>query len=250
MMSHLVSNALLAQQQKSWRIISDHCKGEKGRRGLFLEHIHPLLGEGVMLLDAGCGKGRGTVTEYKEHVRVAVGLDLGYEDLKQNQTVHTRVQGDVQQLPFKDTAFDVVVSQWCIEHLAIPRVFFAEVGRVLKLGGHFVFATPNLYNYITILARLTPLRVHKFFNRVLLHGDDEDMFRTFYRANTVTCLDRQLSVVGLRRVHISLYEEPPWLWTFSPSMCKLALRYRDSIMCSRRLVRFCGIIMATYRKET
>lgn len=250
MIFQLASRALLTRQKKSWRIIGDHCTEEKGRRQLFFECIYPLLGEKVALLDAGCGKGRGTVTDYKDHVRCAVGLDLGYEDLKQNQKVHACVQGDVHQLPFKDMAFDVVVSQWCIEHLMTPGVFFAEVGRVLKFGGHFVFATPNLYNYITVLARLTPLGVHKFFNRVLLHVSGEDTFRTYYRANTITRLDRQLSVVGLRRLHLSLYEEPPWLWTFSPIMCRLALRYRDAIMRSRRLLRLCGIIMATYRKET
>ncbi len=243
------ARTLLSQQRKSWQVIKERCNQQKGRRELFLDQLGPVLHRSATLLDAGCGKGRGTPADYRKYVRSAVGLDLSLEDLQQNSTVHSWVQGDVQLFPFRDRVFDIVVSQWCIEHLKHPGLFFSEMSRILKPSGHFVFCTPNMYNYITCLSRITPLSIHKFFNKLLLHIDESDTFPTFYRANTVAKLDKYLGQCGLVRRGITMYEEPPWLWTFSPSLCRLALRYREVIMRSQRLNMFCGIIFAVYQKE-
>jgi ubiquinone/menaquinone biosynthesis C-methylase UbiE len=50
--------------------------------------------------------------------------------------------GLVEKLPFPDATFDVVVSRLVIHHLPddLKRKAFAEIFRVLKLGGHFLVA--------------------------------------------------------------------------------------------------------------
>lgn len=248
MVMERIGGLLLRQRHKCWTLISEHCREQKGRKELFFETVNPVINKNSLLLDAGCGKGRGLAQDYKDLVKLAIGIDVSFNDLQHNHSMHSHVQGDVHILPFREEIFDVVVSQWCIEHLRIPTRFFSDVCRILKPGGYFIFCTPNLYCYITLVSRITPLWVHRYFNRALLGIDERDVFETYYRANTIRKLDRQLSECGLFRRRVLLYEEPPWLWTFSVMLCKAALKYRDLVMRSRRLNRFCGVIFAVYQK--
>lgn len=49
---------------------------------------------------------------------------------------------DLQSLRFPDDSFDLVVTQDVFEHIADPRLAFAEVARVLRPGGSHVFTIP------------------------------------------------------------------------------------------------------------
>ena len=49
---------------------------------------------------------------------------------------------DVQRLTFADESFDLVTSTEVFEHVADDRRGFAEIYRVLKPGGNFVFTVP------------------------------------------------------------------------------------------------------------
>lgn len=49
-----------------------------------------------------------------------------------------------QRLPFPDGSFDLVLLTEVLEHLDSHFQILAEVSRVIRPGGHFVFSTPNL----------------------------------------------------------------------------------------------------------
>ena len=49
-----------------------------------------------------------------------------------------------QRLPFEDGSFDVVLMTEVLEHLDSQFHIVAEVSRVVRSGGFFVFSTPNL----------------------------------------------------------------------------------------------------------
>jgi SAM-dependent methyltransferase len=49
-----------------------------------------------------------------------------------------------QRLPFEDNSFDVVLMTEVLEHLDSQFHIVAEVSRVVRSGGFFVFSTPNL----------------------------------------------------------------------------------------------------------
>lgn len=57
---------------------------------------------------------------------------------------------DGQRLPFRDGAFDSVVSSHVIEHLARPVGALRDMVRVLRIGGYMVHIIPD--------ARFTPHR--------------------------------------------------------------------------------------------
>lgn len=108
---------------------------------------HARVREGHQLLDVACGTGVVAVTAARRGARVT-GLDLTPELLvraRENANLAgvdvTWREGDVEQLPFEDGAFDVVLSQY--GHMFAPRpdVAIGEMLRVLKPGGTLAFST-------------------------------------------------------------------------------------------------------------
>ncbi len=63
------------------------------------------------------------------------------------------VEGDMQnRLPFKDGAFDIIISVEGIEHIDTQEYFIQELRRVLKPGGRLILSTPNI---LSIRSRLS-----------------------------------------------------------------------------------------------
>ena len=99
------------------------------------------------VLDVACGTGVVAVTAARRGARVT-GLDLTPELLeraRENAEI-AKVeidfhQGDVEKLPFDDSEFDVVLSQF--GHIFAPRpdAAIAEMLRVLRPGGIIAFST-------------------------------------------------------------------------------------------------------------
>ena len=99
------------------------------------------------VLDVGCGTGVVAVTAARRGARVT-GLDLTPELLERARenaaTAKVTIdfhEGDVEHLPFDNSEFDVVLSQY--GHMFAPRpdVAIAEMLRVLRPGGTIAFST-------------------------------------------------------------------------------------------------------------
>jgi len=99
------------------------------------------------VLDAGAGNGA---------IELAFSADdrfrvVSVESLW-NETAHRlhvrRVIADAAALPFRDGAFDAVLSLETIEHLVRPREAGAETCRVLRDGGIILLTTPPKWRYL------------------------------------------------------------------------------------------------------
>ena len=108
---------------------------------------------GQRMLDVACGTGVVSITAARLGASVT-GLDLTPELLeraRENARIAGVIvdwhEGDVENLPFGDAAFDVVLSQY--GHIFAPRpdVAIGEMLRVLKPGGTIAFSTwpPELF---------------------------------------------------------------------------------------------------------
>ncbi len=114
---------------------------------------HARVRAGHRVLDVACGTGVVAITAARLGARVT-GLDLTPELLeraRENAGIagvdidwH---EGDAEQLPFGDAAFDVVLSQFGHMFAPRPEVAVAEMLRVLKPGGMIAFSTwpPELF---------------------------------------------------------------------------------------------------------
>jgi len=102
---------------------------------------------GQSVLDVGCGTGSLTLTAKAVAGAGDVhGIDPAPEmiEVSRRKAARKRVEidfrvGVIEQLPFDDGAFDVVLSSLMLHHLPddLKRRGLAEVARVLKPGGRF-----------------------------------------------------------------------------------------------------------------
>lgn len=114
---------------------------------------HARIAAGQRVLDVACGTGVVAITAARAGATVSA-LDLtpqllehARENAKLAGVEIDWREGDAEQLPFGDRAFDVVLSQY--GHMFAPRPEFAvsEMLRVLKPGGTIAFSTwpPELF---------------------------------------------------------------------------------------------------------
>ena len=109
---------------------------------------------GREVLEVGCGRGGGSsyISRYLAPKHVT-GLDVAASQIAFCHRVHGNsviefVTGRAESLPFEDDSFDVVVnveSSFCYGDMA---AFLAEVDRVLRPGGHFLFAEFRLVHEV------------------------------------------------------------------------------------------------------
>jgi SAM-dependent methyltransferase len=94
------------------------------------------------VLEVGGGEG-----ELAERIREELGAEvIGIDqsermvEIQQSKGIDARV-GDVQELPFADGEFDVVVAAWMLYHVPDLDRGLAEIARVLERGGRLVAVT-------------------------------------------------------------------------------------------------------------
>jgi 2-polyprenyl-3-methyl-5-hydroxy-6-metoxy-1,4-benzoquinol methylase len=107
-----------------------------------------LLKPGDRILEIGCGIGT-IVFELAGQGYDARGTDISQVAIEYGRSKYAGIQLDVQpaeELMYGDGAFDVVLSFDLFEHIARIDRHVAEVCRVLKPGGYYLFQTPNKWS--------------------------------------------------------------------------------------------------------
>lgn len=207
--------------------------------------VAALLPPGGALLDLGCGRdslAAGPITQAGH----AVGIDLSRADLRANSVVHHALLADGGALPLATASFDLVISQWVVEHLARPRPVFAEISRVLRPGGHVLVFTTNAWNYVPLASRLLPDSLQQLLIARLLKRPTHESFPTFYRANTPAALTRLARSAGLAPVELRFVGNPFYL-AFAVPLFRLALGFEQLTDWSA-LRRFKLYLLAVFRK--
>lgn len=149
--------------------------------------------------------------------RRVIGVDL-CESILRNKDLDQAVIADGCRLPFPGGHFDLVVSDYTLEHIGNPLEFLAETARVLKPGGSFFFRTPNQYHYTAWITRLVPFRFHRALANWAQGASEKvfERFPTFYRLNSrrrILSLCRQ---VGFKKAEVRLIETEPTYLVFHP----------------------------------
>jgi malonyl-CoA O-methyltransferase len=104
--------------------------------------VAPLIEAAVprRALDVGSGTGRNLSLCRAAGARLAVGVDLSMPMLARRLKGTWGVCADACQLPFPDSAFDLVCSSLMVGDIATLAAWVSEAERVLAPGGHLVYS--------------------------------------------------------------------------------------------------------------
>ncbi len=165
--------------------------------------LEEIVSEDTHILDLGCGwhflreHWAGDERKLLGRIGWIVGVDVDEEAIRRHRSIRSRVLGDAGRLPFAERSFDLVTANMVVEHLSAPREQFAEIRRVLKPGGIFLFHTPNLDGYIARMAQRIPEALKGGLASVLEARSSEDVYQTHYLANTEQDIREAAGKAGL-----------------------------------------------------
>ena len=192
---------------------------ESGDYGVFATHLEKgaleffdrvNIPSGIRLLDVGCGAGQLTLPAARKGIHVT-GLDLAANLVQQARTkaadegLTIQVdEGDVEDLPYPDASFDVVMSLIGSMFAPRPELVASEMSRVCRPGGNIIMGnwTPegHIGQMFKVIGKHVPPPPH--FPSPLLWGDE------------TTC--RQRLATGVRDLKITRYLYP-FEYPFAPA---------------------------------
>ena len=162
------------------------------------------------MLDCGCGNG-GVARLIRERVREVVAIDVEPDASWQDGPGLSFHVADAEQLPFPDSAFDVVHSKDSLHHMEAPERALAEYRRVLRPGGTALIIEANRYNP-AFYPHMTLTLGHQHFTRrrfraLVTEAFPHARFGAF-EAHYVPPLERALALQNL--VEEALERLPPF----------------------------------------
>jgi len=117
------------------------------------------LGDGMKVLDLGCGTGRHLHALYYAADMLCIGIDLSAKELVKTRNGFDSLpdcSGDrgqayglscasALQLPFADHTFDRIICSEVLEHIPDFEQAISEINRVLKPNGKLAISVPNAW---------------------------------------------------------------------------------------------------------
>jgi SAM-dependent methyltransferase len=211
-------------RQKCDALYMKYYAGRRFHDALYRDLIRRYLEPGARLLDAGCGRYLRFCHEFSPVAHV-IGIDLERSFETDNTRAPYAIRGDIGALPFPSERFDLVISRSVVEHLEDPPRVFREFFRVLRPGGKIVILTPNKYDYVSLIAAITPYRLHRFLVSRIFRVPEDDVFPTLYRANTLSAIRKAMNAAGLVEREMNTINHYPAYLMFSPALFRLGVLY-------------------------
>jgi SAM-dependent methyltransferase len=195
-----------------WRTeyLERYYSGPRDQRARWPRLVEEYTQPGARVLEIGGGPVNWTTSMMRPRAREIVGLDID-PAVKNNEFLDDAVVYDGHRFPLPDARFDLAISRWVNEHLLDPFVHFAEIERVLRPGGLYVFRTVNLYHYAALGAKITPHRIQVPLARWLPHmsPDTHDPYPVYYRINTRSKILATAARIRLRPIVLTISEDRP-----------------------------------------
>jgi len=120
-------------------------KGSLDVRHPAMKLLKKLARPNIKILDLGCGEGT-RLNYICRNPENCVGIDISSKAIQlagKNYPNFSFLNANLEKLPQKNEAFDLVYSAFVLEHLEKPEKVIKEAIRVLKKGGHLVMVAPN-----------------------------------------------------------------------------------------------------------
>jgi SAM-dependent methyltransferase len=166
------------------------------------------------VLEVGGGEG-----ELAERMQRELGAQVSFVDFSPRMVELARArgidaqEGDVQQLPFADGAFDTVVAAWMLYHVPDLDAGLGEIARVLRKGGALIAVTNSVEHIAELreLLRYPPGAFEMTFNSENGEEHLQRHFSAIERFDTVvkaTVREREKLVAYRNSVSVPAAEVP------------------------------------------
>lgn len=186
----------------------------------FYTRVNAMIAPESIVIDYGCGRGaygedpipiRRSLRILKGKACRVIGLDVDPAGAN-NPFIDEFHQLESPTWPVADASADLVICDNVLEHLVDPEGFFCQASRVLRPDGILSIRTPNAWSYVAIASRLVPNRDHvRVLARVKDRVQEQDVFPTVYRCNTVPAIRKMLARHNFEHVVYGYESEPSYL---------------------------------------
>ena len=199
------------------------------------------------VLDIGCGRTAPQLSALKGQARRLIGIDLvefkvSDQDLR---LINTNV-GHMDAL--ESASVDLSYSRSVMEHIEDVDRAYGEIARVLKPGGRYIFLTPSLWDYASLIAYVTPNSLHPAIVRYVEGRKEEDTFPTHYKSNTRRAIEHLAARHGFHVEEFSYLGQYPNYLVFSRPLFWLGCKY-DRFLAKHKALNFLlGWIYCVLRK--
>jgi ubiquinone/menaquinone biosynthesis C-methylase UbiE len=96
------------------------------------------------ILDVGCGFGEFMSVYFDTPISTGIDINPGEIGLAKKSGVYKHLEcADARSMPFPDSSFQTVMSISVLEHICHAEKAIAEIFRVLKPKGYFIFTVPT-----------------------------------------------------------------------------------------------------------
>jgi ubiquinone/menaquinone biosynthesis C-methylase UbiE len=187
---------------------------------VFYTRVNSLIKPSSVVLDFGCGRGeyaedpvkiRREIRVLKGKAKKVIGVDVDSAG-KENPFLDEFHLLNAKQLPLEDNSIDLCICDFVLEHIENPESFFLELRRIIRDGGYLCIRTTNVWNYVGVISRLIPNKLHA---KVLAIAQKErkevDVFPTLYRCNSIPKVKALLKRNGFESVVYGYESEPRYL---------------------------------------
>jgi ubiquinone/menaquinone biosynthesis C-methylase UbiE len=203
-------------------------------------------------LDMGCG--HNVLADWMTHEEADLalaryqifGLDMDAGSLRLHRGIRHKVLGDGERTPFREGSFGMVTANMVVEHIQDPVAALAEVRRLLKPGGVFIFHTTNAKHFLTPLSSLFPKRLKNKIIAFLEGRQPADIFPTYYRINTLKKIGQLAEAANLDVVELSSVNSTPETFMLGPLVVFELMATR--LLSAHRMRGFRSNLVAVLRR--
>lgn len=214
---------------------------------LFEAKVRSILQQDHVLLDAGCGRTAPILSKFRGKARQLIGADL--VDFTIQPVDIELINCDLSNTGLPDRSVNVVMARSVMEHVADPLAVYAEMFRVLKPGGHFVFVTANLWDYSALIAKVIPNRFHPWIVSRTEGRMERDVFPIQYKTNTQMAVQKYATATGFRVESFKYVGQYPAYLQFNGFLFLIGSLYEKLISHFNALGFLRGWIMVVLKKE-
>jgi SAM-dependent methyltransferase len=156
------------------------------------------------VLEVGGGEG-----ELSQRMQDELGAKVTFLDQSERMVEIARARGldarlgDVQELPFRDASFDMVVAAWMLYHVQDIDRALGEIARVLQPGGSLVAVTNSLRHLAELRELIGPIQPN--FDKQFHSENGEELLGRHFSA--IERIDTEVKVTVRDRAKLVAYQQ-------------------------------------------